>query len=255
MSPQQILVIGDIHGCYDELQALLDRVPLSAGDWIVHVGDLVDRGPKPREVVQFFKSTPNAFGVMGNRDHKHILGHHGMLEANPSRAFTKQQMGSAENYTQMINYFQSLPLYIEFPAALVVHAYFERGKRVDEQLGSVLLGHPDGEEHLLKNGINPETWYQTYDGDRPIIVGHREYPFLNYNDRVFALDTRCVYGGKLTGLLLPNFEPYSVDALEDYATTTKRLYSRMTPNLFNSSPQAGQDGNSRDEQELPLLQS
>ncbi|MFZ4827546.1 MAG: metallophosphoesterase [Phototrophicaceae bacterium] len=227
MSQPQILVIGDIHGCYDELQALLDKVPLSDGDWIVHVGDLVDRGPKPREVVQFFKTTPNAFSIMGNREHKHILAHQGVMDYNPSRATTKHQMGSEENYIQMLAYFQMLPVYMEFPTALVVHAYFESGKRADEQRRAVLLGHPEGEEHLLNNGIDPETWYKTYDGDRPIIVGHREYPFLNYKDRVFALDTRCVYGGKLTGLLLPNFEPYSVDALDDHATATKRIYSQF----------------------------
>lgn len=227
MNQRKILVIGDIHGCYDELQALLDKVPLSADDWIVHVGDLVDRGPKPNEVVDFFKTTPNAFSIMGNRDDKHILAYRGELDYNNSRAITKHQMQTADNYSQMIAYFQLLPVFMEFPSALVVHGYFEPNKRVEEQKRAVLLGHPEGEEHLLQNGITPETWYKFYDGDRPIIVGHREYPFLNYKDRVFAIDTRCVYGGKLTALLLPNFEPYSVDAFDDHATATKRIYSLL----------------------------
>ena len=47
------LVIGDIHGCYDELQTLLDKAGLSSGDKIVAVGDIVDRGPETPEVLGF----------------------------------------------------------------------------------------------------------------------------------------------------------------------------------------------------------
>lgn len=45
-----LIVIGDIHGCHDELQALLDAIGPDADDTIVSVGDLVDRGPEPIKV-------------------------------------------------------------------------------------------------------------------------------------------------------------------------------------------------------------
>jgi serine/threonine protein phosphatase 1 len=43
----QTLVIGDIHGCYDELQSLLDKVGLTDTDAIISIGDCIDRGPEP----------------------------------------------------------------------------------------------------------------------------------------------------------------------------------------------------------------
>ena len=56
------LIIGDIHGCYDELQQLLDKSGISDDDEIIAIGDLFDRGPKPREVFRFFRDTPRCQG-------------------------------------------------------------------------------------------------------------------------------------------------------------------------------------------------
>mgnify|MGYP000931711560 CR=1 FL=1 len=49
------LIIGDIHGCFDELVELCDRAGIGDGDVVVGVGDVVDRGPQPGEVVDFFR--------------------------------------------------------------------------------------------------------------------------------------------------------------------------------------------------------
>lgn len=60
----QTLVIGDIHGCYDEFQTLLDKAGLTEDDSIVSVGDCVDRGPKTPAVLRFFVTTQvNLFEV------------------------------------------------------------------------------------------------------------------------------------------------------------------------------------------------
>ena len=66
---KQTLIIGDIHGCYYELQALLDKAGLNAGDEVVGIGDVVDRGPETPQVVTFFQETPYARTIMGNHDH------------------------------------------------------------------------------------------------------------------------------------------------------------------------------------------
>jgi Icc-related predicted phosphoesterase len=50
------LVVGDLHGCYDELMALLDAAKLGAEDRVVCVGDLVTKGEKSREVLELFMS-------------------------------------------------------------------------------------------------------------------------------------------------------------------------------------------------------
>ncbi len=68
----QTLVIGDIHGCYNEFQALLDKVGLNESDAIVSVGDCVDRGTDTPAVLAFFQKTPNVFLIMGNHERKHV---------------------------------------------------------------------------------------------------------------------------------------------------------------------------------------
>ena len=60
-------------------------------------------------------------------------------------------------------------------------------------------------------------------------MGHRDYTekmqVLNYKDRVWGIDTRCVYGGSLTGLLLPDFKIISVPSRGDHWTQLQRQYA------------------------------
>ena len=72
-------------------------------------------------------------------------------------------------------------------------------------------------------------WYELYDGDKPLLVGHHNYsntdqPFI-YQDRVFGLDTDCVTGRALTGLLLPSFKIVSVPSRANY-------WAQIQTNLF-----------------------
>ena len=68
----QTLVIGDIHGCYEEFQSLLDKAGLTDEDSIVSVGDCVDRGPNTPAVLKFFQEEPDAKLIMGNHERKHV---------------------------------------------------------------------------------------------------------------------------------------------------------------------------------------
>ena len=61
----QTLVIGDLHGCYLELQALLEKAGLGNSDSIIALGDIVDRVPETPQVLDFFKKTSHARALMG----------------------------------------------------------------------------------------------------------------------------------------------------------------------------------------------
>ena len=65
---RRTIVIGDIHGCYDELMALLDKVALRDDDRVVSVGDLIVKGEKNREVLDLFISDDHFSAVLGNHD-------------------------------------------------------------------------------------------------------------------------------------------------------------------------------------------
>ena len=62
------IVVGDLHGCYDELQDLLTQVAFSEDDRVISVGDLITKGPKNREVLELFMSDKRFTAVMGNHD-------------------------------------------------------------------------------------------------------------------------------------------------------------------------------------------
>ncbi len=223
------LVIGDIHGCYDELQALLDRAALSDDDAIITVGDMVNRGLHSDKVLNFFRYTPQAQAVMGNHEDNHIR--YQLAERLPSLSVlvTRWQLG--EGYGAAVDYMARLPLWLKLPDALVVHGFLEPGRRLREQRRDVLLGSNGAAAYLKETYQRP--WYELYERDEPLIVGHRDYsegamrPFV-YKERVWCIDTRCVYGGSLTGLLLPEWRFISVPARADHWHEMRARYARLS---------------------------
>jgi serine/threonine protein phosphatase 1 len=230
----QTLVIGDIHGCYYELQTLLEKACLVTGDSIIAVGDIVDRGPETPQVLDFFQQMPNARALMGNHERKHVRGARHEVKLALSQLISQQQFGDA--YPDAVAWMSTLPLYIELAEAVIVHGYLEPGIPLAEQNPSVVCGTMGGDKILRENYERP--WYEYHTGDKPVIVGHNNYngtdqPFV-YNDKVFGLDTDCVHGKPLTGLLLPAFRFISVPSRGNLWAQVRRTYQR--PLVLSQKP-------------------
>jgi serine/threonine protein phosphatase 1 len=225
----QSFIIGDIHGCYDEFRDLLDKAGLTEGDAIIAIGDIVDRGPDTPRVVEFFQTTPNACSILGNHERKHIRAAQGELKPALSQFISRTQLGEA--YDEAVAFMQTFPLYLNLPEALLVHGFWEPGIPLEAQKENVLAGVMSGETHLRENYSWP--WYHHYDGEKPLVVGHRHYlhsgEALVVNDRVYALDTGCVRGGRLTGLLIPSFKIVSVPSRENYWSRISRAFIDTYP--------------------------
>jgi serine/threonine protein phosphatase 1 len=222
----QTLVIGDIHGCYFELQALLDKAGLSDGDSIISLGDFVDRGPETPQVLDFFRYTPNARALMGNHERKHVRAARGEVKLAISQHISRQQFG--DGYQDAVIWMGSLPLFLELPDAVLVHGYLEPGLPLVEQNPSVVCGTMGGDKILRER--YERSWYEYEHGDKPVIVGHYNYtdsdqPFI-YQDRIFGLDTDCVHGKTLTGLLLPSFRILSVSSRGNLWRQVRRTYNK-----------------------------
>lgn len=115
------IVIGDIHGCFDELSDLLNLVNLREDDCVVAVGDLIVKGEKNREVLDLFIDDKRFSSVIGNHDR--VVRQYWRGEPVP---LTKSQEAACielefnrERYSQ---YLRSLPYMIVFDSYLVVHA-------------------------------------------------------------------------------------------------------------------------------------
>lgn len=206
------LVIGDIQGCYQELLDLLQQAGISEEDQIIAVGDLVDRGPESPAVLDFFRSRRNVRSVMGNHEYKHIEAFENHGKTTHPLIAAKEQF--ADRYPDAVAFMKTLPLYMELPDANVVHAFIEPEIVLHRQRKDVLLGLPTGEEYLKQKYHWP--WYEIYTGEKPLIVGHRDYSGrgipLIYKERVYCIDTGCCYGRKLTAVLLPDFRLFTVAA-------------------------------------------
>jgi serine/threonine protein phosphatase 1 len=101
-------VIGDIHGCYEELHELLEKSGLTSGDSIITLGDIVDRGPETPQVLNFFRSHPEASSLMGNHERKHLRWSRGELSPAISQRISREQIGS--EYPGALRWMETLPL-------------------------------------------------------------------------------------------------------------------------------------------------
>lgn len=216
------LIIGDIHGYYDELQALLDRAGLAQGDAIIARGELIDRGPAPQRVLSFFQTQANARAILGNHERKHLRWSQGRVEPSAAQVITRLQFGAA--YPDIIPYLATLPPYMELPEVLLVHGFFEPGVALEAQRENVLIGTMTGEHYLRHRYLRP--WYElvrnrsSSDTWIIIVTASRLCTAIG----VFGIDTSCCLGGRLTGLLLPDVRFVSVASRSNHWRETREHY-------------------------------
>ena len=159
------IIIGDIHGCYDELLDLLNQISPSEDDLIVSVGDFIDRGPKPVQVFDFFHNRANSIVLMGNHERKHVRG---ILSL--SQRITRLQFGG--KYPEARTRMSAFPYFFDDNDFIVVHASLQPGVAMKDQQKEVLCGTMNGEKRL-KALLNGKKWVEVYDGTRPAIFGHK----------------------------------------------------------------------------------
>jgi hypothetical protein len=209
------LVVGDLHGCYDELLALVGGAGVGASDRVVCVGDLVSKGEKSREVLELFMTDARFTSVIGNHDLallEYWKGARAKKELKPAqRKCAKQLKGRRDVYAAFL---ESLPGYIDLGAHVVVHAGLRPGVALAEQsLEDLTALRTLGADRESRKGT---PWYEVYEGEKTALFGHWPAPAPRRGPRAIGLDTGCVYGGSLTGYVVETGEFVSVPALRDY---------------------------------------
>ncbi|MDE2292795.1 MAG: metallophosphoesterase [Elusimicrobia bacterium] len=205
------LVIGDVHGCSQELSSLLKKLRPQPEDTLVSVGDLIGKGPDSRGVLEWAASTPNLVCVLGNHELRFLeawkQGRRPTEKAYDRE--TLRQLG--RGFDKAMRFLSSWPLRWEKAGLRVVHAGFDPRRALSGQ-----------EPRLMTNVRRLEDtgrpWYDHYKGGKVTTFGHwvRRKPLLR--DNAIGIDTGCVYGGSLTALVWPERRLVSVRA--------KRVYVR-----------------------------
>ncbi|MET4106118.1 polynucleotide kinase-phosphatase [Hymenobacter sp. UYP22] len=245
-------IIGDVHGCYQELVQLLTelsyaveeqpitdvrdlgvRVTAPAGRRALFLGDLVDRGPASPQVLRLVMSMVQggqALCVPGNHDIK-LLRYLNGKQVNEQHGFaeTVQQLASeSDTFKSQVR---------QFLDGLVSHYVLDGGKLVVAHAGMreemqgrgsgavrafALFGETTGEidEFGLPVRYN---WASEYRGRATVVYGHTPVPDPEWLNNTIDIDTGCVFGGRLTALRYPERELVSVPAQHVYSEPVRPL--------------------------------
>jgi predicted phosphodiesterase len=208
------IVVGDIHGCYDELVDLLDQINFGSSDRIVSVGDLITKGPKNREVLELFMSDSRFATVIGNHDlalRRHWNGEE--VDLKPAQKETHKEL--KEEKDRFMPFLNSLPFMIDLGRHLVVHAGVRPNVELQSQTTEDITQiRTLGEDRESKDGT---PWYEVYDGEKVVLFGHWPAPEPRRGKMALGLDTGCVYGHHLTAYTIETGELNSVPARQAYA--------------------------------------
>jgi protein phosphatase len=238
-------VVGDVHGCLDELTELLVLLGYQpdaeagmlppAGRRAVFVGDLVDRGPKIVETVELVRrmvASGQAFCVPGNHDDKLL------------RYLNGRRVHIAHGIERSIAQIDALPPgerddwiagYKALEEGLATHLVLDEGQLVVAHAGMkeayqghvsrrvrsfALYGETTGEtdEYGLPVRLN---WAADYHGGAAVIYGHSIVPEAVWVNNTIDIDTACVFGGRLTALRWPERELLSVRAHRAYSESRR----------------------------------
>lgn len=209
------VVIGDIHGCYFELMDLVNQIDVREEDRLICVGDLITKGPGNREVLEFVRESKNCESVLGNHEYLLLRHHRGhAVELEPAHLQAIGELG--KDFRDYMDWVSRLPLYLDLGDYLVVHAGVRPDRPLEEQTVEDLtqLRTLDGPEPDSRDGT---PWFDRYRGKKIVIFGHWVFDAPLVRDNVIGIDTGCVYGGRLTAIVLPEGRVVSVQAARAYA--------------------------------------
>lgn len=255
LNRQEFDVIGDVHGCLGELEALMVRLGWDKdeqGQWshpqarvLVFVGDLVDRGPSSVGVVNLVASLveqERALLVLGNHDDKvrrylenHNVKRDGHIQTTIDEVEALDEQEQEAFRARAIKLFSQAPYWamaaptdgphpgpMKFGAQVVIaHAAWKPsllGQKKDKVRWFCLYGPTTGK--IDDNGY-PERldWKQRYSSKAPLcITGHTAYSGeVTERHNTICLDTACVFGHRLSALRYPSRQIVSTPAAQTYS--------------------------------------
>ncbi len=243
-------IIGDIHGCCDELELLLGKLGYVKTDGIyshpegrlaAFLGDFCDRGNRNADVLRLVMDmvkSGNALAVPGNHDVKllkYLRGKSIAMTHGINKTITEIE-AQGEDFKNEI---------AEFIDGLISHYVLDNGKLViahaglkQEYIGRgsarvrefCLYGETTGETDSYGLPVRLD-WAADYRGRAVIIYGHIAGREVKAQNHTYCIDTGCVFGGKLTAFRYPENECVEVQALQQYYTPVKPLEEAADPNM------------------------
>lgn len=206
----RLMFVGDVHGCYDELVELLERLAPDDDDLVVSVGDMVMKGPAPARCLDLWRER-RYLAVKGNNEIR-LLD-----DARPILRLFARDNRDVLRRRELLRYIRSWPLVIDFPGPklTVVHGGFlpqmdvtpEHIERRREDIPQLRWIHKESgiwRPVRKKKKKDDVLWSEKWRGDRFVIYGHTPLREAKFDKAALGLDTGCVYGGLLTAAVWEN---------------------------------------------------
>lgn len=242
-------IIGDVHGCFDELVALLKHLGYTirlrpgapddqrfqvrppAGRKAIFLGDLVDRGPYIPATLRLVMSMVRsgaALCVIGNHDDKllrKLKGRNVQIKHGLEQSLAQLEQEPAAFKSLVIRFLESLPSHymLDGGRLVVAHAGMKaemQGRDTKRVRDFALYGETTGEldEFGLPIRYN---WAAEYRGQARVVYGHTPVFEPEWLNGTINIDTGCVFGGRLTALRYPELELVSIPAARAYAQSLR----------------------------------
>ena len=216
------VIVGDVHGCLDELLALVERCGDPKSTRYVMVGDLDAKGPDSKGVVAWAREA-GAEAVLGNHDAAVLHARNPLAEPRPRPHHV--EIAAALGRDELA-WLEARPLWLALdgddgPSHLVVHGGLVPGVPLEAQERKYLLNlrsiTADG---APTKKIEGRPWASLWTGPPHVVFGHDAVRGLQRHRWATGLDTGCVYGGALTAVVLPTGDLVSIPARRSYAPVT-----------------------------------
>jgi len=214
----RIIAIGDIHGCHNEFSDMLDRVEPSSEDRLILLGDLINRGPDSRRVIDLARER-KALSLLGNHELRLLK-----YRRTGDKKYVKEH--DLETFAQLRpedwEYLESMSLTYSEPElnTVFVHGGFLPDEPWQKQPAEVVtrIQVIDGDGHPHKRAEAPEApaWADLWSGPPFVVYGHTPRPEVYKLKWSAGIDTGCVMGGSLTAYILPERRFIQVKARQRY---------------------------------------
>lgn len=204
-----IYVVGDVHGCVEEFEELIELIDLSSDELLVCVGDLIRKGPDSAGAVEIVERRDNVISVLGNGEFDYLNG-------------DKTAPGLSEKHREMIS---GWPLIVTWSGNIVVHGGFDPDKPLEEHTADDIVNM-----RAPKKNNNYETpfWFDEFDREERVFFGHTATNKPIHQANAVALDTGCVYGGELTAFDTESNAFITVSSRKTYEPREDHKYADTT---------------------------
>ena len=212
------IAIGDVHGCADELESLLQKINPQDNDRIIQLGDLINKGPHNHEVIQLARAF-NIEVILGNHEHR-IIKYNKKEKTNLLKSYELKTLKQLS--TKDLKFLKKLPslIYENKLNTIFVHGGFVPGTHWYNQdletISSVQVINKDGKYGKRKHNVNSKYWPYYWTEKIDVIYGHTPRKRTYKKNNTLCLDTGCVYGGHLTAYCLEEKTYYKIKAKKDY---------------------------------------